>query len=75
MGDTERVIGMLLEFKRSHEKHMDEFTKETRAEFGKVNKKLDSLTRFKWKVAGGASVVSGLVIFGFKLADFLSKHG
>lgn len=63
MSDTERVIGALTEFKKATEKRLD-----------KIERKVDALNHFKWRLVGGASAASGFVIFVFKVAEGLSKH-
>lgn len=50
MRDAERVIGRLEEFKEWASK-----------EFTEIKAEIRSLNRFKWKIAGGAAVVSGIV--------------
>ena len=50
MGDGERVLGELLEFKRTAIRDLDE-----------IKRGMDSLQAFKWRVAGGAAVLSAIM--------------
>lgn len=47
MGDGERMLGELLEFKRAAIRDLEE-----------IKRGMDSLHAFKWRVAGGAAVLS-----------------
>lgn len=47
MKDVERMLGALEEFKRMTEKRLDN-----------IEVKVDSITHLKWKIVGGATVIS-----------------
>lgn len=51
--DTERIIGELKEFKRASIERFDDLDDEISG----LKKEVRSLTRFRWKVAGGFSVL------------------
>lgn len=63
MSDTDRVIGALTEFKKATEKRLD-----------KIERKVDALNYFKWRVGVSASVVSGFVVAAFKILEVIGKH-
>lgn len=47
MGNLERLLGRLEEFQKSAEKRFDS-----------LEAKVDALNQFKWRVAGGAALLS-----------------
>ena len=47
------------------------FIKETNKRFDKVDQKLDQLLEFKWRVVGGAIVVSVILTLGFQMGVLL----
>ena len=55
MQDTDRIIGKLEEFREWSKKRFDH-----------IERQLEDLNRFKWKIAGGAAVLSGLFVALFE---------
>jgi hypothetical protein len=56
MNDAERILGRLQEFKDHTSHRLD-----------KIEKKLDVLHEFKWRIAGGVTMLSVLVSIALKL--------
>lgn len=50
MDQTDRIIGALQEFKLNVERRLDV-----------IEKKVDALQQFRWRVAGGTMVIVGIV--------------
>lgn len=48
--DEQRILGRLEEFQKNSEKRFDQ-----------IEKKLDTLNEFKWRLAGGVTVLSLLL--------------
>jgi hypothetical protein len=59
MGDTERVLGRLEEFKESTEKKLDA-----------LDKKVEALTSFKWRATGFMAALMG----GFEVVKMFLEH-
>lgn len=56
MDGSDRIIGRLEEFKRVTESRLD-----------RLENKIDKLHEYKWRVAGGVTVVSVVVTFALKI--------
>jgi reverse gyrase len=60
--DTDRILGSLEEFKRWSERELSEL----RREVTELRTEVKLLNHFKWKVVGGTSAVSTLLVGAFE---------
>ena len=76
----ERLLGELQEFKRNTARQLEHLENqiehlENKLEVAQnsVLYKIEELNQFKWKVVGGASVMSFLITVGIEMIRFLKK--
>lgn len=70
MKDVERVIGALQEFKSTTERRLDSMEVKTDKRFDSLDVKVDSVIHLKWKILGGATVISSLLSL---VVDFIRR--
>lgn len=69
MNEMDRLLGGLEEFQRSAEARFDRID----AHFDRTDGKIDRLNEFKWRIAGGAALLSILLT---AIAEYLhTSHG
>ena len=65
--NTDRIIGELKEFKKATSIRLDKMEKNNSEQFDKMNRKIENLSKFRWRLEGFAGV--GVLMLG--LIEFI----
>lgn len=69
----ERVLGRLEEFQRQADRRFDKIERDNSQRFSNIEGKIDDLNEFKWRMAGGAFVLSIALTGAIELVKWIGS--